>query len=174
MGIRSQSHTSARPRRRRTTFAASLVLLELAAATTWAMTTRRTDEELWRAFHDQTLPADAWSHEAHLRIAYLYLRRHPLDDAHILMRVGIIRLNAAHGLVETVERGYHETLTRVWLLLVRAASAKAHDDGDSSTFVEAAGASLARNAPLKHYSRGLILSTAARARFVEPDLAPLP
>ena len=77
-----------------------------------------TDEALWQAFSTSTLPAEAWTHRAHLRMAWLFLKRHPLDEAHLLLRVGIIRLNAFHGLVETPVRGYHETLTRLWLALI--------------------------------------------------------
>jgi ribosomal protein S18 acetylase RimI-like enzyme len=114
------------------------------------------DEALWRAFGDRTLPATQWTHAAHLRIAAMHVARYSLDEAHLQMRVGIIRLNAAHGLVETATRGYHETLTRVWLVLV------------------AAGEAADRDAPLRYYSRDRLFSLAARTRFVEPDLAPLP
>jgi hypothetical protein len=116
------------------------------------------DDELWIAFQEHTLPAAQWTHAAHIRIARMHLARYSLDEAHILMRVGIIRLNLVHGLVETPQRGYHETLTRVWLVLVKASS----------------GADIERDAPLRYYSRQRLFSVDARARFVEPDLAPLP
>ena len=128
------------------------------------------DEELWRAFHGATLPAAQWTHAAHLRIAWLHLARHEIDEAHLRMRVGIIRLNAAHGLVETAERGYHETLTRVWLVLVAAARRRAA--GPSTHLLAQPG--LDRDAPLAYYSRARLFSVAARARFVPPDLAELP
>jgi hypothetical protein len=129
------------------------------------------DDALWRAFHDATLPAAAWTHAAHLRIAWLHLARHELDEAHLRMRVGIIRLNAAHGLVETAQRGYHETLTRVWLVLVAAARHRA-PGADSVSLLAQPG--LEREAPLAYYSRARLFSVAARARFVPPDLAELP
>lgn len=116
------------------------------------------DDALWTAFHERTLPAAEWTHAAHVRIAAMHLARYGLDEAHLLMRVGIIRLNAAHGLVETPQRGYHETLTRVWLVLVAAAR----------------GEHIERDAPLRYYSRERLFSLAARTRFIEPDLAPLP
>ena len=78
------------------------------------------DQDLWEAFGSETLPESEWTHRAHLRVAWLHSSRYPLDEAHVMMRVGIIRLNAAHGLVETAARGYHETITRVWLVVVRA------------------------------------------------------
>src|ERR1043165_2847882 len=101
------------------------------------------DDELWQAFHERTLSHAQWTHAAHLRIAWLHLARYELDEAHLRMRVGIIRLNTVHGLVETPQRGYHETLTRVWLILVGAARATGPD---STTVLTQPG--LDRSAPL--------------------------
>ncbi|HEY0480330.1 MAG TPA: hypothetical protein VGD37_22580 [Kofleriaceae bacterium] len=129
------------------------------------------DDALWQAFHDRTLTVAQWTHTAHLRVAWLHLARHELDEAHLRMRLGIVRLNAAHGLIETPQRGYHETLTRVWLVLVRAA--RRHSTaGDSIRFVSEPG--LERTAPLTFYSRDRLFSIEARAIFVPPDLAALP
>lgn len=129
------------------------------------------DEALWAAFHERTLTAAQWTHTVHLRMAWLHLARYSIDEAHVLMRVGIIRLNAAHGLVETISRGYHETMTRVWLALVE--SARRVDAGaDSASFV--ATHDFSREVPLGFYSKARLFSATARAMFVEPDLAPLP
>jgi GNAT superfamily N-acetyltransferase len=129
------------------------------------------DDGLWRAFHDRSLPGAQWTHAAHLRVAWLHLARHELDEAHLRMRVGIIRLNAAHGLVETPQRGYHETLTRVWLVLVRAARRRALG-GDSTSVLSEPG--LERTAPLVFYRRDRLFSIEARTVFLPPDLAELP
>lgn len=144
-----------------------------------------TDDELWAAFGAAALPAPAWTHRAHLRVAWLFLRRYPLDEAHVLLRVGIIRLNAFHGLVETPSRGYHETLTRLWLSLIAsliapatapgtAPAMQAADAPSSGAFVDTHQAALGKDAALRHYSRERIMSVRARAIFVEPDLLPLP
>ena len=101
------------------------------------------------------------------------LRRHSLDKAHILLRVGIIQLNAFHALVETPSRGYHETLTRLWLSLVAAERAAA-DAPTSDAFVEARLPALGKDAALRHSSPELVGSVRARAVFVEPDRTPLP
>ncbi len=66
------------------------------------------DQELWQAFGSASLPEKDWTHRSHLRVGWLHSARYPLDEAHVLMRVGIIRLNATHGLVETAARGYHD------------------------------------------------------------------
>lgn len=129
------------------------------------------DAALWHAFQDRTLPAAQWTHAAHLRIAWMHLARHALDEAHLLMRVGIIRLNAAQGLVETPQRGYHETLTRVWLVLVGAARRRGLG-ADSTSVLDQPG--LDRAAPLAFYRRERLFSVEARTIFVPPDLAPLP
>ena len=130
------------------------------------------DDALWEAFTTAALPEENWTHRSHLRVAWLFSSRHTLDEAHVLMRVGIIRLNAAQGLVETPARGYHETITRVWLMLVRSLMSEFPATA-SAVFVDDAGAWLAREALFRHYSRERLLSVEARARYVEPDLEPL-
>jgi hypothetical protein len=135
-------------------------------------TAELTDAALWEAFHLQQLPSKDWTHRCHLRMAWLYLKRHPLDEAHILLRVGIIKLNASHGLVETPLRGYHETITRAFLALVADRMRGLADLDDSARFVTAA--SLPSDALLRHYTKERVLSLEARARFVPPDLEPLP
>lgn len=129
------------------------------------------DDALWIAFGERTLPAAQWTHVAHVRVAWMHLARYALDEAHLRMRAGIVRLNASHGLVESPARGYHETITRVWLVLV--AAARQRDPGaDSRAFLAIHG--LARDTPLRYYSRDQLFSTAARASFVAPDLEALP
>jgi putative acetyltransferase len=132
------------------------------------------DDELLARFHATTLHARDWTHHSHLRVAYLHALRYRLDEAHLRMRAGIIRLNAAQGLVESITRGYHETLTRVWLALVGHAIAAGADQGSSEAFASANIARLHREAPLAFYTRERLFSAEARSRFVEPDLAPLP
>jgi hypothetical protein len=132
------------------------------------------DTMLWKQFTESTLPREEWTHTAHLRLAWMLLCQHSLDEAHLRLRIGIIKLNASHGLVESTTRGYHETMTRVWLALVSAAMRLAPGGADSSAFLAAQAGRLGKNAPLSYYSRERLLGISARARFVEPDLAPLP
>jgi L-amino acid N-acyltransferase YncA len=129
------------------------------------------DDTLWAAFHARTLSHARWNHAAHLRIAWMHLERYSLEEAHLRMRAGIIRLNATHGLVESPARGYHETLTRVWLVLV--AEARRLERGtDSRSFL--ASHVLDRDAPLRFYSRERLFSLEARSICVPPDRAELP
>ena len=131
------------------------------------------DEQLWLAFGASALPAADWTHREHLRVAWMFLKRHSLDEAHLLMRAGIIRLNAFHGLVETPSRGYHETITRLWLSLI-ASRMRTTDAASSQGFLDACGDALGKDAVFRHDSRDVVLSVQARAVFVAPDLLPLP
>ena len=101
----------------------------------------------------------------------MFVTRYPLDEAHLLFRIALIRLNTVHEVPESAQRGYHETLTRVWLQLV----ASLRDDAvTSEEFLERHGELLNREAPLRYYSREHVMSVHARSVFVPPDLAPLP
>jgi hypothetical protein len=129
------------------------------------------DETLWAAFHARTLTHAEWTHRAHLRIAWMHIARYPLDDAHILFRIALIRLNTVHEVPESPQRGYHETLTRVWLHLVAALRS---DDATSEGFLDRHAMLLDREAPLRHYTRERLFSVHARSVFVAPDREPLP
>ena len=115
----------------------------------------------------------AWTHRAHLRMAFLFAQRFDLDEAHLRMRAGIIRLNARHGLIESGARGYFETLTRVWLTLVRQAAIESNATS-SLELLALRPELLNRELPLKHYTRGRLFSVHARSVYVPPDLVPLP
>jgi hypothetical protein len=138
------------------------------------------DATLWGAFRQSTLPEPQWNHRSHVRVAFLHLAHWILDEAHLRMRVGIVRLNAYHGLEETPERGYHETLTRVWLVLIAQARALGLSESargvraGSEAFLEAHPELLNKQIALRFYSREHLMSLRARTIFVEPDLAPLP
>jgi hypothetical protein len=131
------------------------------------------DPALWLAFTGSRLTHAQWTHEAHVRTAFLFSQRFAIDESHLRMRAGIIRLNERHGLVETSSRGYCETMTRVWLALV--ADARARSTATSSRqLLERCPELLDRTLPLRYYTRELLTSPRARAIFVAADLASLP
>jgi GNAT superfamily N-acetyltransferase len=131
------------------------------------------DDALWGAFRHATLPPTEWTHRSHIRVAFLHLARWSLDEAHLRMRVGIVRLNASHGLEETPDRGYHETLTRVWLALIAHAQV-GNSHASSEALLAAHPELLDKQLAFRFYSRQCLLSLRARTIFVEPDIAPLP
>ena len=127
------------------------------------------------AFENRTLPKSEWTHRAHLTVALWYASHFSYDDALHAMRVGINRVNDAHGTVSTPTSGYHETITRLYMRVVCHVVAQEGMEGDWATRVnrllERYGA---RDLPLRHYTKDRLMSPAARANWMEPDLEPLP
>jgi hypothetical protein len=132
-----------------------------------------TDDAFLDAFERCQLSREAWTHAAHVRMAWLHLRREPLDRVIPAVRDRISRLNRALG---TPPDAYHETITVAYLRLIDARMAR---EPGVDTFAEFS----ARNpdlldrslaALLIHYRRETLLGPEARAAFVEPDLSPLP
>jgi hypothetical protein len=109
-----------------------------------------------------------FTHEDHVRMAFAYARRDGAGAA-----VGGAR--RIRGLAEKLAAPgkYHDTLTVAWARVVGHLAARS---GATSFEEFLHDHPLLRNRHLMsaHYSRDLLFSRAARARFVEPDLAPLP
>lgn len=132
------------------------------------------DEEFPQKFEAADLTEAAWHHREHLRVAYLYLRRFPFDEAMEKARAGIQAVNAAQNIPESIDRGYHETMTLGWMRLVQCALAEFGPEESADAFLDKHSHLLARRALLFFYSHEQLMSAEAKARFIEPDLAPLP
>jgi hypothetical protein len=132
-------------------------------------------DNLVEQFVGCSLPKREWTHSAHLAVGLWHVAHHGAEDALVRLRAGIRRLNESHGVANSATAGYHETITRAYVrlldeflatcpagmvLLERVRrlldSALAHKDA-LATF----------------YSREVLMSTVARAGWVEPDRAPL-
>jgi hypothetical protein len=124
-----------------------------------------------RCFAARTLPRRRWDHAAHLTVALWYLLQYDWKEATARIRRGIKLLNEAHGVANTHERGYHETLTLFWLQFVRSFLDCDRNEGRSLVALANELISMApRDLPLEFYTRELLFSPEARARWVEPDL----
>ncbi len=133
-----------------------------------------TDDVLLRRFEAGELSKEEWHHREHVRLAYLYLLRFPYADALDRMSAGLKALNAVQQVPETLERGYHETLTQGWMRLMHCALCEHGPAESSEAFLDQHTHLLARRALLFFYSRARLMSAEAKARWMEPDLAPLP
>lgn len=126
-------------------------------------------------FEACAISAKGWTHAAHMTVGLWHVERYGREDALDRLRRGIRRLNESHGGVNSDTRGYHETITAAYVTLL-AQFLERRDDGDSLGEVVTrllAGPLAARDMLLRFYSRDRLMSTSARAAWLEPDLAPL-
>lgn len=132
------------------------------------------DAAFLAAFEAASIPLSEWNHAAHLRVAYTYLRRHPLPEAIDRMRAGIQAYNRVHQVPDAIDRGYHETMTQAFMRVLDA-MLRVHGAGDTAEAFFAVQPQLTSRYLLRlYYSRGRIMSAEAKHNFVLPDLAPFP
>jgi hypothetical protein len=132
------------------------------------------DDEHLRRFEDQSLPLGLWNHRAHLKVAYLYLRRFSFDEALQRLRDGIKAYNAAHKIADSLTSGYHETMTQAWLQLVHTTLCQFGPADSADAFFDAQTQLSQTRTLLLFYSRDRVRSPEAKSSFITPDLAPLP
>ncbi len=118
------------------------------------------------AFEAGTL--EPFRHRDHIRMAWLYLDRAPLEQATRHVVAGIRAFALANGKPGL----YHETLTRFWIHLV-ARHRVLRVCADSVRFLEAHPRLLDKTLVERHYSPELLASSAAKERWLEPDRQPL-
>jgi hypothetical protein len=116
-----------------------------------------------------------WTHEAHLAIGLWHVHRYGADEAVPRLRDGIRRLNDSHGTVNSSTGGYHETITRAYVVLLAQFDAACPPDMPMEGRVVRLLASplSSRDALFRFYSREHLLRAVARAEWVEPDLGAL-
>ncbi|MEA5425790.1 hypothetical protein [Arcicella lustrica] len=127
-------------------------------------------ESLIEKFNTCNLPAEDWTHEAHLAMGVWYLRQYNLTQSMHLVRQRIILFNSSVGGPINFERGYHETLTWFWLKTVEAFLDRF---GREKTLLEACNAFLSseyalRDRALLFYEKEEVMSLEARAFLVLP------
>ncbi len=135
------------------------------------------DEEVARigeGLLTRDLPQPEWTHQAHFAALVHLLRAHPeIDLERHLPRI-IWRYNAAVGTPNNDVRGYHETITRFYLMAVHGFLARQGDEtGPGEAVTRLVNSAFGQvGFPLRYYSREVLQSPEARRVWVEPDLAP--
>jgi hypothetical protein len=132
-------------------------------------------EDLVGRFLARTVPKEEWTHQAHIAVGTWHVHRYGVDGALVRLREGIRGLNDVHGTVNSDTGGYHETITRAYLVLIERGLAAL----PASNFLDASVRALlnsslaAKDALMAYYTRGVLMSVAARRGWVEPDRSPL-
>ncbi len=127
------------------------------------------DDEFLLAFETCAFTRPEWTHEAHVRMAWLYVTRLPFVEALDRVRRGIQKLNGKIGSPD----GYHETIT---VAFVHVIAARLRPGESYPTFRERNPDLFDRALPalLRHYSKERLWSAEARKAFIEPDVSELP
>ncbi len=121
------------------------------------------DRDFIEAFENCTLPPECFSHRAHVRLAFLYLREGPLLDTLTRYSDGIRRYAGSLGAAAK----YHETITWAFLFIIHERMQRA----SYATFDDFAAANEDLFGPIleRYYSKETLGSELARKAFVLPD-----
>lgn len=133
------------------------------------------DDDFIRAFESGEIALADWDHRGHVRYAWIALEVEPrFDRAMDRVRCGLkAHLQVAIEAGETPEFGYHETITRFWMSIVRSVRESEGAHEDSASFCAGHPELLDKGLLGRHYSKPLLLDPTSRRIYVEPDLAPI-
>jgi hypothetical protein len=119
-----------------------------------------------RAFETLSLSPSQFHHRDHVRLAWLYLRDHPMPVALEKFAMGLRRFATHYG----ASGKYHETIT--WALLTLIHERMEPNSGMDWEAFEATNADLFEwPSPLlaRYYTPEILASDLARSSFVMPD-----
>jgi hypothetical protein len=136
--------------------------------------TREEVAEFIAGFEACQLSKQQWTHQAHLTAGFWYVTQSGAAEALPVIRRNIRRHNESVGTPNTDTGGYHESITRLYLMAIDR-HIRAHRDVSFEMSLQALLASeLASSTwPLTYYSRDRLFSVDARRSWVEPDLQPM-
>ena len=126
-----------------------------------------------RGFLARTLPKSQWTHHAHLRVGLWHALEYGDDHALDLLRERICAYNESTGVANTDHSGYHETITRFYLLVIRAFVRSVDRGGSFGGLVdELIDRHGDRELPLQYYTSERLFSPAARRSWIRPRVCP--
>jgi hypothetical protein len=129
-----------------------------------------TDQDFREAFESLKIPNEMFHHREHIRLAWIYSRHFPQDQALSRIVRGIQDFARHHGAAHK----YHHTVTVAWMRLVWHAARPAPPAPDFDTFAAVHPHLFNPRLLEYYYSKARLQSDAARHDWLEPDLRPLP
>jgi len=127
------------------------------------------DQAFLKAFEDGTLAPNQFTHEAHIRMAWLYLRAYGWDEGVTHIRDGIQQFAKRVG----ASTKYHETITVFWARIVLQQIREQPTIERFEEFMVHFPHVLDSRLINRHYSAALLVTPEARQVWVEPDLRAL-
>lgn len=130
-------------------------------------------EEFLRAWEAGTLAKPQWTHAAHVAVSSCYAYVCEPEEAFARMKRGVIHYNTCVGTVNSDTSGYHETLTRLWSVLI-CEHVKAGEFPSRLAAVRSAVAEFGedRGRHANYYSFDVVKDVRARREWVLPDREP--
>lgn len=129
------------------------------------------DQRYLNMFESYEIDAATFHHREHLRIAYVLVATYGLEAAFVRLKASLLGLLNHLG-VGTEK--YHETVTYAWLLAVHHFMHMTADSKSFDDFIHRNSLLLDASIMGSHYSQSLLQSPEAKAKFLEPDLDPIP
>jgi hypothetical protein len=132
------------------------------------LASREALEKFVAAWEAGLLPKARWTHAAHVAVGAYYKVKYPAT-AFERMRTGIIRHNEAVGTLNSDTSGYHETITRLWTMVIAKVVEEIDDPWAAACkAVERFGE--VRDLHRLYYSFDIVRSVEARRTWMPPDL----
>jgi hypothetical protein len=128
--------------------------------------TAMTDDELIQCFEAGVVP-EPFHHSEHVKLTWLFLRRHPAPEVLTRLSGGLKALCSARGKPER----YHETITWAYVFLLHERMARMEPDHDWKRFADLHRDLLDWNNNLlrAYYCEETLRSDLARKIFLLPD-----
>ena len=121
-------------------------------------------------FEKQELPKVEWTHEAHLLVAIWYMSKFNFETALETVRDYITRHNISVGTLNTDSEGYHETITKFWLLVAGEFLRNNRFESVPEAVNDFIGSEFSESKyPLEFYTEYRLFSVKARHHWLEPD-----
>jgi hypothetical protein len=131
------------------------------------------DEDFLAEFESTDWPYLEWHHRQHIKVAYLYLRRYPFEQALKRIRERIKAFNAAKKVPESLTGGYHDTMTAAWMHLAYFALCESGPAESADAFYEM-HPELWGKKNLRYFYSEIFTTPEAKANFIPPDRVPFP
>ena len=126
-------------------------------------------------FENAAIPFSDWTHTAHIAMACCYILKLPHPDLLPVVRERIKSYNLRGGGQNTESSGYHESITVLWLWVLKEFVENRHAGAQRLTLVQAAIELYSGNSLYpEYYSYEVTKSVHARRHWMEPDRKSLP